>query len=48
VYYQEDLTDDLIGIFRAFVGVDFDMKGIWDCKRRGLGKRGCRRKIWDP
>jgi curved DNA-binding protein CbpA len=47
VYYQEDLTDDMIEILRAFAGVGFGMKGLRGCKGRGLGRRGCRRKIWD-
>ena len=47
VYYQEDLTNHLVEILRTFTGVDFGMKGLRGCKGRGLGRKGCRRKIWD-
>jgi DnaJ-class molecular chaperone len=47
MYYQEDLADDLVEILRAFAGVGFGMRGLGGCKGRGLGRKGCRRKMWD-
>jgi molecular chaperone DnaJ len=44
LYYEEDLTDDLIEILRVFVGKGFGLGGLGVCKGRGLGRRGCRRK----
>jgi DnaJ-class molecular chaperone len=47
VYYQEDLTDDLIEILRAFTGGGSGMRGLGGCKGRGSGRKGCRRKMWN-
>ncbi|MBN2059711.1 MAG: J domain-containing protein [Deltaproteobacteria bacterium] len=44
VYYQEDLTDDLIEILRAYTGGGSGIKGMGRC-RGGFGKRGCKRRI---
>ncbi len=43
VYYQEDLSDDLIEILRVFARGAFGMRGLGGCKGMGFGKRGCRR-----
>jgi curved DNA-binding protein CbpA len=43
VYYQEDLSDDLIEILRVFARGGFGMRGLGGCKGMGFGKRGCRR-----
>jgi molecular chaperone DnaJ len=43
VYYQENLSDDLIEIFRVFSRGGFGIKGFGGCRGMGLGKRGCRR-----
>ena len=44
VYYQEDLSDDLIEILRVFARGGFGMRGLGGCKGMGFGKRGCRRR----
>jgi len=43
VYYQEDLSDDLIGILRVFSRGGFGMRGLGGCKGRGFARRGCGR-----
>jgi molecular chaperone DnaJ len=47
VYYQEDLSDDLLEILRVFSRGGFGMRGLGGCKVRGFGKRSCRRWRWD-
>lgn len=47
MYYEEGLTEDLIEVLRVFTSRGFGMGGIGRCKGRGLGRRGCRRKIWE-
>ena len=43
VDYQEDLSDDLAEILRAFSRGGFGMRGFGGCKGRGFGRRGCGR-----
>jgi DnaJ-class molecular chaperone len=43
MYYQEDLSDDLMEILRVFSRGGFGMRGLGGCKGRGFGRRGCRR-----
>lgn len=44
VYYQKDLSDELIDILRIFSRRSFGMKGSGGCKGRGFRSRGCRRR----
>lgn len=44
VYYQKDLSDELIDILRIFSRGSFGMKGSGGCKGRGFRSRGCRRR----
>jgi DnaJ-class molecular chaperone len=39
VYYQEDLSDEMIDILRIFSRGSFGMKGLGGCKGRGCGRR---------
>ena len=43
VYYQENLTDDLMEILRVFSRGGFGMKGFGGRRGMGLGRKGCRR-----
>ena len=43
MYYQENLSDDLLAILRAFSRGGVGMKGFGGCRGMGLGKKGCRR-----
>jgi molecular chaperone DnaJ len=46
VYDQEDGDDDLTDIFRVLARGGFGMRWPGECKGMGLGKRGCRRRLW--
>lgn len=41
--YQENLSDDLMAILRAFSRRGFGLQGGGGCRGRGFGKRGCGR-----
>ena len=41
MYYQKDMSDEPVDIFRIFSRLGFGMKRSGMCKGRGAGKRGC-------
>ena len=43
VYYQDNLINDLMEIFRVFSRGGVGTKGFGGCRGMGFGKRGCRR-----
>ena len=42
-FYEGDVDDDFVTVLRKFSQMGFDTKRTWGCRRRGLGRGGCRR-----
>jgi len=43
VFYESDVGDDFVTVFRKFYQMGFNMRRTGGCKRRGLGRGGCGR-----
>lgn len=43
VFYEGDVDNDFVSVFRMFSQMGFDMKRSGGCRRRGFGRGGCGR-----